>query len=114
MVMLQIFKKQFLKTIVATLALGSWPRWRLAKVQAKNEAWELHFMLPGSARECEGMNPHIPKWAPTLGVGVSMDSRIFRRRLQGQNSLDWKIPYNIENILEPRCLKWACMIHFDT
>jgi hypothetical protein len=20
--------------------------------------------------ECEGMNPHIPKWAPILGMGV--------------------------------------------
>jgi hypothetical protein len=23
---------------------------------------------PGSAKECEGMNPHTPKGAPTLGV----------------------------------------------
>jgi len=28
----------------------------------------------GSAEECEGMNLHTPKWAPTLGVGVPMDS----------------------------------------
>jgi len=45
---------------VATLALGSQPRQRLARLQAKR----------GSAgvkeRKCEGMNPHIPK-----GVGVS-------------------------------------------
>jgi hypothetical protein len=27
-----------------------------------------------SVGECEGMNPHTPKWAPTLGVGVLMDS----------------------------------------
>jgi hypothetical protein len=38
---------------------------------------------PGSAKECEGMNPHTPKGAHTLGVGVSMDSWIFRERLQG-------------------------------
>ncbi len=30
---------------VATLALGSRPRWRLVKVWAKNEARESHFML---------------------------------------------------------------------
>ncbi len=30
---------------VATLALGSRPRQGLARVQAKNEAWESHFML---------------------------------------------------------------------
>jgi hypothetical protein len=29
------------------------------------------------------MNPHTPKWVPTLGVGVSMDSRIFRKQFQG-------------------------------
>jgi len=38
---------------------------------------------PGSERKCEGMNLHIPKGAPTLGVGVPMDSRMFRERLQG-------------------------------
>jgi hypothetical protein len=38
--------------------------------------------VPKSARECEGMNLHTPKGAPTLGVGVSMESRIFKKRLQ--------------------------------
>jgi hypothetical protein len=32
---------------VATLALGSRPRQGLVKMQAKNEAQESHFMLPG-------------------------------------------------------------------
>jgi len=45
--------------------------------------------VPGSARECEGMGLHTPKGTPTLGVGVPMDSRMFRERLQGskQNGL---------------------------
>jgi hypothetical protein len=51
---------------VTTLVLGSQPKQRLAKVQTENETWESHFMLP---RGYEGMNPHTPKWAPTLGVG---------------------------------------------
>ncbi len=34
---------------------------------------------PGSVQECEGMKPHIPKGAPILGVGVSVDSQIFRK-----------------------------------
>jgi len=29
---------------------------------------------PGSVGECEGRNPHTPRGAPTLGVGVPMDS----------------------------------------
>ncbi len=39
--------------------------------------------VPKSVRECEGMNFHTLKWAPTLGVEVPMDSWIFRKRLQG-------------------------------
>jgi hypothetical protein len=32
---------------VMTLTLGSWPKQRFAKVHAKNETKESHFMLPG-------------------------------------------------------------------
>jgi hypothetical protein len=28
--------------------------------------------------------------------------------------MDWGVPYIIGNLLEPRCLKWACMTHLDT
>jgi hypothetical protein len=38
---------------------------------------------PNCVRECEGIDPHIPKGTPTLGVGVPMDSQMFRERLQG-------------------------------
>jgi hypothetical protein len=31
--------------------------------------------------KCEGMNLHTPKGASTLGVGVPVDSRIFKERL---------------------------------
>jgi hypothetical protein len=34
---------------------------------------------PGSVGECEGMNPHTPKGAPILGVGVPGDSQVFRK-----------------------------------
>jgi hypothetical protein len=38
------------------------------------------------SKECEGMNPHTPKWALILGVGFQelesqMDSRVFKGRL---------------------------------
>jgi hypothetical protein len=56
---------------------------------------------------------HTPKWTPTLGVGVSTDSRIFKNDCRGQNPFDWRVPYIIGNILEHRCLKWACMTHLD-
>jgi hypothetical protein len=40
--------------------------------------------------ECEGMNPHTPKWTPTLGVVVPMDSQIFRGWLQGSKFIGLK------------------------
>jgi hypothetical protein len=33
---------------------------------------------------------------------------------RGQNSMDWKVLYIIENLLERRCLKWARMTHLGT
>jgi hypothetical protein len=48
------------------------------------------FHAPGSARECEGMNPHTPKGTPTLGVRIPMDSQIFREQLQGSKLIGLK------------------------
>jgi hypothetical protein len=64
---------------------------------------------PGSVGECERMNPHILKWAPTWRVEVLMDSRIFKKRLQGQNLLDWRFLYIIRKVLKWKSLKWTCM-----
>jgi len=36
---------------------------------------------PKNVRECEGMNPLTPKGAPTLGIRVPTDSRIFKEKL---------------------------------
>jgi len=36
-----------------------------------------------SEGKCEGMNPHTPKEASTPGVGVQVDSRMFKEQLQG-------------------------------
>jgi hypothetical protein len=47
------------------------------------QEWSLGvtFHAPRSVGECEGMSPHTPKWAPTLGIRISMDSQIFRGQL---------------------------------
>ncbi len=47
-------------TYVTTLALGSRPKQGLARLRAKRQ--------PENDGKCEGMNPHTPKGAPTLGV----------------------------------------------
>jgi hypothetical protein len=44
------------------------------------QEWSLTitFHVLGSVGRCEGMNPHTPKWSPTLGVGVPMDFQILK------------------------------------
>ncbi len=52
-----------------------------ARESRQKEARESHHILPGmleSMRECERVNTHTPKATPTLGDGVSVDSRNFR------------------------------------
>jgi len=61
--------------------------WLVTKVRAckgVGQEWNpgVTFHALGSVGECEGMNPHTPKWAPILGVGISMDSQIFRDQFQ--------------------------------
>jgi len=67
--------------------------------------------VPKSVGKCEGMNSHTPKWVPTLGVGVPMDSKFLECDYKGLNPLHWNIPYIIGKLLEPKCLKWANMTH---
>jgi hypothetical protein len=54
---------------------------------------------PGNVGECEGINPHIPKWTPTLGVEVLMDSRNFKGQLQGSKPIELKSSlYHLKNL----------------
>jgi hypothetical protein len=52
------------------------------------------FHAPRNVGECEGMNLHTPKWAPTLGVGLPMDSQwtpeSSKSDYRGQNPLNWR------------------------
>jgi hypothetical protein len=47
--------------------------------------------VPGSARDFEGIDPHTPKGTPTLGVGVPVDSRMFKEQLHGSKPNGLKI-----------------------
>jgi hypothetical protein len=61
----------------------------------KSKAWK------GVGRKCNlgvtfafigvwGMNPHIPKWTPILGVGIPMEFRIFKEVSQGSKFIGLK------------------------
>jgi hypothetical protein len=43
------------------------------------------------------------RWTPKSSEGNS----------RGQNSMDGRVFYTIEKLLERRCLKWACISHLD-
>jgi len=83
-----IFFTMLMLVCVATLALGLRPKQGLAKVRAKYEAWESHFMLPrvqASVREWTLTFPsEFPLWE--LESWWSRESSKSNHR--GQNSLD--------------------------
>jgi hypothetical protein len=108
-----IFFNIHLNIIVATLALGSWPRQGLAKVQPQ--------MKPKNHISCSRECRRVTEWTHTLPSGLSLwelESRWTLESLEGdckgQNSLDSKNLYTIEKLLELRCLKWTCMTHLGT
>jgi hypothetical protein len=86
------------------LSLGLTTKTRACKGVGQEWSPRVTFHAPGSVGKCEGMNPHIPKWAPTLGVGVSMDSLIFRGRVVGVKS-HW-----IERFLIPLESSWNLVV----
>jgi hypothetical protein len=51
-------------------SLGLTTKARACKSEGQKGSPGVTSHAPGSVRECEGMNPHTPKRAPTLGVGV--------------------------------------------
>jgi hypothetical protein len=81
--------------IVATLALGLRPRQKGLQGCGPRESLGVTSHTPKSVRKCEGVNPHTPNATPTLGDGVSVDSKNFRDRFQGSklNGL-WRSLYH--------------------
>jgi len=53
--------------------------------EGPSQEWSLRitFHVLESVGKCERMNFHTPKWTPTLGTQVPMDSQIFKEQLQG-------------------------------
>jgi hypothetical protein len=64
---------------------------------------------------------NVREWAHTFPSGFTLwkletqwTFKSSNSNLKVQNSLDWKLPYIIINILRLRCLKCVCMIHLST
>jgi hypothetical protein len=76
------------------------------------------FHAFGSVGKCAGMNPHTPNTLPSeLPLG-ELKSRwtpkFLKSDCKGQNPLYQRVPYNIENLLKPRFIKWARMTHLGS
>jgi len=80
------------------------------KVHAKSATWESHL----HPREFEGMNPHTPKWTPTLVIGIPMEFQIFFKVFKGQKLIGSKSSLYIKKLLKLGCLKWIRMTHLST
>ncbi len=72
------------------LSLGLVAKARGCKVAGQEGSTGVMPHAPGSARECERIGLHTPKGTPTLGVGVPVDSQMFRERLQGSKPNGFK------------------------
>ncbi len=94
-----------------SLGLGSRPG--LAKVRAKYEAQESHFMLPGVQKKVRERTFTLPNELSLWELESQWTPKFWKRDFKGQNPLDWRVLYIIGKILEFRCLKWAHMTHLD-
>jgi hypothetical protein len=122
--------------IVATLALGLWPRQKGCKVAGQEEARELrqrgrkgadqkgarksHHILPGmweSVQECEKVWGGVKEWTLTLPRQLPLwetgTPEISESNFRSQNSMACGVFYIIEKLLKRRCIKWARIAHLD-
>jgi hypothetical protein len=107
------FKSYIFKYFVVTLALNLWPKQGFAKVRAKRETWESHLVLPGVQKSVREWTLTLPSEPPFWELESQWTFESSKGDCKGQNLLDWKKIYIIENLLKLRCLKWACMTHLD-
>jgi hypothetical protein len=70
-------------------------------------------MLLGVQKSVRERTLTLPSELPFWELESRWTSKSSKGNCKGQNPMDWTIFYIIENILEHRCLKWACMTHLD-
>jgi hypothetical protein len=54
---------------------------KACKVANQKGSLGIRLHVPGKTRKCEGIDLHTPKGTPTLGVGIPMDSWMFKEQL---------------------------------
>jgi hypothetical protein len=93
-------------TFITTLTLGLQPRQGLAKVQAKYEARESHFMLPRVQESVRESILTLPSEFSLWELESRWIPKFSKSDCKGQNPMDWRVSYIIGKLLERRCLNW--------
>ncbi len=70
------------------LSFGLMTKARACKGASQEGSLGITSHVPGSVGECEGMNPHIPKWEFTWELESRWTSKFLESNCKGQNSLD--------------------------
>ncbi len=99
---------------VATLTLCSQPRQRVCKSAGQEGSLGVTFHAPKSAKSVREWTFTLPKELPLWELESQWTPKSSKSDCRGQNPMDWRITYIIGKLLEPTCLKWACMTHLDT
>jgi hypothetical protein len=95
------------------LNLGLVTKVRACKGAGQERSWGVTFHTPGSAKECEGMNPRTPKELPLWELESRWTPESSQGNCRNQNPMDWGVIYIIGKLLKRKCLKWAHMTHLD-
>jgi hypothetical protein len=88
------------------LSLGLTTKARACKVAGQEEAREWRKVWGNEPSHSQGsfhFGSSESQWTPK-----SLDGDC-----KGQNPMDWRVLYIIENLLKHKCLKWARMTHSD-
>jgi hypothetical protein len=95
-------------------SLGLTTKAKACKGAGQEWARESHFMFLGVQESVREWTSTLPNELPLWELESQWTFESLEGNCRGQNSLDWKFPYIIENLLERRCLKWARMTHLGT
>ncbi len=72
------------------------------------------FMLPRMWESVREWTPTFPNEFPFWKLESQWTFESSEGDFRVQNSLNLRVPYIIGNILELRCLKWACIAHLGS
>jgi hypothetical protein len=97
---------------VTTLALGSRPRQRFTRLQAKREVGS-HTTYSQECEKVWGNEPSHPKGGSLWELESQWTPEFLEGNCKGQNLMTWKALYTNGKILECRYLKWAHIAHWD-